>query len=881
MKKLSSLNVLLLAVLCLALAALLGGIFSLSLGRQVASASISGGITDPNLVATPGALPLPPVGQAVTDPVFDTTLRRLSDDSQNNGFGTHIYSQLQAFSADNAYVLLSDEEAYLVRRMSDFSRVDTLDTSSWNAPRWQPAVSHTIVHYDSNADTTVRAQYTNVDTAETTTVFTFPAQYDYIRNNQSFDELSRNGRWMAGMLTRNDGAAVIFALDLQNQTLGAQLPIPDLYAGPCAPDPEWGEVEPDWIGVSPLGNYLVVQWVRDGTTRCSGLETFDLQTGNFVGRAYDGHQHGDMGLLPDGTTEIFMTFELYHPSGNLAIGYRELPGTATVSEPHYLITTDWHGEHISCQGPNGVCLVTTYGDASDGWSALEGELFLLYTDGTVNRLAHHRSSSCGYWVQPRASLSADGRYAIFASDWYEQTGSHGCGSFDLGAGDPFIVDLSGDAPQPTPTNTPPAGATDVAAYLPAVLKPEAATPTATATAPSATATATPTPTNTPTPTATGGDGSFVRQVIDDQIVHGQGVTAVDLDTDGDEDVLASLSLTDAVYLYVNGGDSSGGGNGSTWETVPVAADDTIVAMDTATADFDNDGNTDIAAAGLFDRACTFCAPGEVTWYENPGSITGNWATHVLTDTLWGPIYVDAADFTGDNLPDLAVATIEIDGQGGGLYWLRNGSSGSNWSDPIAIDTSFQDVLRALAHDVDGDGVVDIVAVSQSGGEVFWYENGRSGGVDNNPTFSKHTIATPPLPYDIELANVDADPALELIVTSDDGTHWYDPPADPANPWTSHTVDTGFGQGDNADIHAADFNGDGRLDIAVSSNLAGELRWYRHDGGDSWSSQPVQAYGGLSGLTGADVDGDGRIDLITSTYEQQPGADELVWWRNTP
>ncbi|NIN95957.1 MAG: hypothetical protein GTO49_13485, partial [Anaerolineae bacterium] len=95
---------------------------------------------------------------------------------------------------------------------------------------------------------------------------------------QSWDELSRDGRWLAGMASRNDGAQVIFALDLQNLVLGAQLPLPDLYAGPCEPDPVWGEVEPDWVGVSPLGNYLVVQWVRDGTTRCSGLEIFDLQT---------------------------------------------------------------------------------------------------------------------------------------------------------------------------------------------------------------------------------------------------------------------------------------------------------------------------------------------------------------------------------------------------------------------------------------------------------------------------------------------------------------------------------------------------------------------------------------------------------------------------
>ncbi len=396
------------------------------------------GVTDPDAVIPPSPLAKPGVGVSITDPDFGTTLRRLANASENGGYETHLYSQLQAFSADNAYVLLADDNGYLIRRMDNLSKVTGLDTSEWNAPRWQPALSHTLVHYDSNADTTVRVQYTNVDTGQTTTVFTFPSQYDYIRSNQSFDELSRNGRWMAGMAQRNDGEQVIFALDLQTMSLGATLSLTSLYGGPCAPDPVWGMVEPDWVGVSPLGNYLVVQWTRDGTARCSGLETFNPTNGTFIGRVYDGHQHGDLGLLADGVTEMFMTFELYHPSGKLAIGYRLLPGTNTASAPTYLRTLDWFGAHISCQGPAGVCLVTTDADPGNGWQALEGEIFLLYTNGAVNRLTHHRSSSCGYWVQPRGSLSANGQFAIFATDW----GADSCsGGFDLGAGDPYVVNL--------------------------------------------------------------------------------------------------------------------------------------------------------------------------------------------------------------------------------------------------------------------------------------------------------------------------------------------------------------------------------------------------------------------------------------------------------
>ncbi len=190
------------------------------------------------------------------------------------------------------------------RRMSDFTRVAGLDASGWNDPRWHPGQPHVIVHFDSNDGSVMRLQFTDVDALATTDVYTFPSRYQYIRVPRSLDEISDDGRWLAGMATRDDGAAVIFSLDIQNGALGAELPIQTIYAGDCQPDPEWGEVEPDWVDVSKLGAYLVIQWVRDGETRCSGLETFDIRTGEFIGRVTDHHHHVDLCVDYDGVTEI-------------------------------------------------------------------------------------------------------------------------------------------------------------------------------------------------------------------------------------------------------------------------------------------------------------------------------------------------------------------------------------------------------------------------------------------------------------------------------------------------------------------------------------------------------------------------------------------------
>lgn len=404
------------------------------------------GVTDPSLVILPAVLPLPAVGVSMTDPAFGTTLRRVSDTSDRGGFESHIYSQLQAFSADNAYLLLTGSDGYLVRRVGDLSRVAGLDTSEWNVPRWHPTRAHTLVHFDTNADTDLTLQFTNLDTLATTDVFTFPPSYRFIVGNQSFDEISGDGRWLAGFATRDDGERVIFALDMENRSLGALLPMTSLYTtGGCAADPVWGQVEPDWIAASPLGKHLVVGWPRDGTARCSGLETFDIRTGVFSGRVYDGHQHGDLGVAPDGVSEFFMTFELAAPAPNNdrpAIGMRLLPGTATVSPPTFLQVLDWgNAEHISARGPHGLGLVTAGTLADNGWNPFEGEVFVQYTNGSVLRLAHHRSSSSEYWVQPRASISRDGRYVVFASDWGRPTD---------GRGDPYIIDLQPSSSVPVP-----------------------------------------------------------------------------------------------------------------------------------------------------------------------------------------------------------------------------------------------------------------------------------------------------------------------------------------------------------------------------------------------------------------------------------------------
>ena len=382
--------------------------------------------------------PRPALGEAYVTP-FNTVIRPLTEGPNSN----HFYSQLQAFSYDNRYVLLAEDIAgspsaeTVVRGISGLESVLRTPVGEWGNPRWHPTDYAKLVHFDSNADEVARIQLTDVTSGAIETLFEFPAPYQRYLSNQSFDELSRDGRWITGEVVGGEGQALIFSFDLENRVLGAQLDPAVLYAGPCTPDPEFGPLDPDWIGASPLGRYLMVQWAAAGTARCEGLESYDIRTGEYVGHVTAGHPHSDLAVLADGETEVFVTLEDPGPgpgarfvggepardvdAENPALSYREIPGPASgESEPRYLYGSDYGAfEHISCRGPRGWCLVTGYPFPDNGATdPLEDELYLIRLDGSgVVRLAHHHSSGADYFSQPRASFSADGRYVVFDSDW--------------------------------------------------------------------------------------------------------------------------------------------------------------------------------------------------------------------------------------------------------------------------------------------------------------------------------------------------------------------------------------------------------------------------------------------------------------------------------
>jgi hypothetical protein len=386
-------------------------------------------------------------------------------------------------------------------------------------------------------------------------------------------------------------------------------------------------------------------------------------------------------------------------------------------------------------------------------------------------------------------------------------------------------------------------------------------------------------------------GGFRETIIDKSVRHGQQIDIADVDGDGTPDVVAALSITDAVHVYLNSDSQS-------FDAVSVSGPGTIVAVDSTTFDVDGDFDLDVVAIGLSQRIRFNQSAGELAWYENPGADAREaWESHEITkpnladtssksDQLpWGGQSIDNADFDGDGIIDVVIGLRNAQDERGTFFgnrvdWYKN-MGNQTFTGPMTVG-SLMDVAVVLTVDVDGDGMPDVVAGSDDG-EVAWFKN--EGMAQDGLQFTKYTISSTEAVHGLAFGNLDDDADRELVTAGYTGTSsvviaYFDRPANMNDPWIRHDVDSGFGgnRDERPKVAIADFDGDGTDEVAASSLSRGDLRVYRRSTEGFDRTDVRGGYGGLSGLITADIDGDGRIDIVTSTFEFG-SRDRIAWWKN--
>ena len=163
------------------------------------------------------------------------------------------------------------------------------------------------------------------------------------------------------------------------------------------------------------------------------------------------------------------------------------------------------------------------------------------------------------------------------------------------------------------------------------------------------------------------------------------VQAVDLDGDGDPDVLSTSNTDDTIAWYENTG------NGS-FAAQRVITADAGGPHSAHAVDLDGDGDADVLFTSFFDD--------EIAWFENTGN--GSFAEErVISTAADGPDSVHAADFDGDGDADVVSASREDDT----IAWYENLGDGT-FSEQVVISTAADFASSVRAVDLDGDGEGD-------------------------------------------------------------------------------------------------------------------------------------------------------------------------------
>ena len=341
-----------------------------------------------------------------------------------------------------------------------------------------------------------------------------------------------------------------------------------------------------------------------------------------------------------------------------------------------------------------------------------------------------------------------------------------------------------------------------------------------------------------------GGGIWAAGPLVDDTLGAAVIRAADLDGDGDPDVVAGFPEPDRLEVYDNlGGGAFGPGT---------LVANVIEVNDVEVTDVDGDGDRDLVTADA--RTRDISGLGEITWHENTGGV---WVKHVIESILCvGYEYLDGCLY----VRDVAVADLTANGHPEVLAAVAQGvrvfpNNGGFFSLPDLYAAAYLDGVET--GDIDSDGDPDVVFFDTEG--AWWMDN-VAGQLGNATVFDARPDVSVSRPH---LADLDGDGDPDVLLGfpydheakayANDGTGlltelWSEAAEMPEHP---------------AQLAAADVDGDGDVDLVVSSIDRGELLLYRNDLlGVSWL--PATVLSGNApryGLALGDLTGDGLPEAV--------------------
>ena len=358
------------------------------------------------------------------------------------------------------------------------------------------------------------------------------------------------------------------------------------------------------------------------------------------------------------------------------------------------------------------------------------------------------------------------------------------------------------------------------------------------------------------------------------------VAAGDLNNDGNTDlVVANFSngtwtqMDSSIYWGTGQQEwAQQKGNGHPWQSFPFRGKTNLPAQNTqgvVVADLNGDDTLDIAlafSAGFWEyRGQEGESPSRIYW-NRKGQFSREDFTELGTR---GATAVDAADFNGDGWNDLVFAN----GKGPESYVFPGGAQGFARSRRIALPTVEPHSVRFA--DVDNDRAYDLLFANEGGDASFAYLN-RQGTFSPQARLEFTTYNA----KDVEVADFDGDGYNDVFFTNHlhslTGERRFGNRL--IESYLYYGSETGFSddrrQGLQTigawDANTADLNRDGWIDLVVcnfqehySYEVPSFVYWNGPGGFDVTRRTPLYEHG-AQGNEIADFNGDGHLDLLITS-----------------
>jgi len=316
-----------------------------------------------------------------------------------------------------------------------------------------------------------------------------------------------------------------------------------------------------------------------------------------------------------------------------------------------------------------------------------------------------------------------------------------------------------------------------------------------------------------------------------QLTAVQSVVAVDVDDDGDVDVVSAAYGADKISWHRNT-------NGA-FSTTSVDLD-ANGARSVFAADLNGDGRPDIISAAQLSNT--------IAWYEY-SSATNQFTERLISSAVSQVGSVVAADVDADGDIDVVAAGNNR------VTWFENNGAAVFTAHPLTVaGTTLTSVAVA---NVDGDGDLDILFASASDDKIAWYENNGS------QSFTARTISTAAMgASSVAAADLDRDGDMDVLSASsdDDKIAWYE--NNGSEVFTAHPIST-TAMGASS-VAVGDIDGDGDLDVLAGSIDDNKVAWHQNNGSQVFTERLIAADANAArSVIAADLNGDGALDVLAA------------------